>query len=162
MLYYTKTTTKMNGKALLLLTTLACTFGTVASAQNDTLHINVGAMLAPSGSISPEEVEKGFEASIGIFGVAQFTKGNTAVTSFYSLTANSLGVAIYQQFTPDFGAYVVGTKSILRNNSYAGLGIGTPLASGRATGFVEYGSSLQTWQPAIYIGAFIPFVRKVH
>lgn len=151
----------MNSKILVLLTIISCTFANPTNAQDDTLRINAGAMVVPMGWITPNEGDKGFETTVGVFGVAQFIQGNTVITPFFSMTTNSLGAAVYQQLTPNFGMYVVGTKSALRNNGYAGIGAGTPLAFGRATGFVEYGSSWQTWQPAIYIGAFIPIVRKL-
>lgn len=158
MCHINQTTSAMTKKSLLFLI-LACSFQNT-SAQ-DTTHVNLGVMVVPMGHISTDEPDQAFGTLLGVFGVAQFIRGNTVVTPYYAMSANVYGAAIYQQLHRDLGIYVVGNKSILRNDGYAGIGLGTPLASGKATGFIEYGSSWQVWQPAIYIGAFIPIVKQI-
>lgn len=132
------------------------------NAQHDTAVVKAGVMLVPMGWINLNQPnDDGLSSTLGIFGVAQVISGNTVITPYYAINTNAYGAALYQQLTPDFGVYVVGNKSSMRNDGYAGIGIGTPLAKGNATGFVELGSSWKTWQPGIYFGVFIPIVRRV-
>ncbi len=137
-------------------------FITNLNAQSDSTKVNLGVMLAPMGWINLDQPNKnGLGSTIGIFTVAQVIHGNTVFTPYYAMNTNAYGAALYQQITSNFGAYVVGNKSALRNDGYAGIGFGTPLAKGNATGFIEVGTSWKTWGPGLYIGAFIPIVRRI-
>ncbi len=147
-------------KIFLVTLLVAHLFSTTLNAQTDSTKVNLGMMLVPMGWVNLDRPnDDGLGSTMGIFGVAQVIRGNTVFTPYYAINTNAYGLAVYQQLTPDFGAYVVGNKSALQNDGYAGIGVGTPL--GNATGFVEVGSSWKTPGLGLYFGAFIPIVRRV-
>lgn len=147
-------------KKVLLLLVLFISISKI-NAQKDSVSISAGLMFVPQGTISLKNPEKGFSTFAAGFLVAQISYKKTTYTPFYNMTGNATGIAIYQSFTNNFGSYVVGTKSILKEGGYVGIGLGTPVAAGRATFFVECGSPWNTWDPGIYIGAFIPLTKKL-
>ncbi len=149
-------------KIFLVTLLVAHLLSTALNAQTDSTKVNLGAMMVPMGWVNLDQPnDEGLGSTIGIFGVAQVIRGNTVFTPYYAINTNAYGAAVYQQIMRNFGVYVVGNKSALRNNGYVGIGVGTPLAKGHATGFVEVGSSWKTWGAGLYFGAFIPIVTRV-
>ena len=137
-------------------------FSEKATAQNkkDTIQVKVGFTLVPQGSMSLENPGK-FTTYTNVFGGVTTIKGKWFNTTFYSMTFNQVGTAFGYYFTPDFLMYIVGCKTTIANKDYVGLGVGTPLANGRATGFAEVGSGTKNFKPGLYVGMFIPFTRKI-
>lgn len=149
-------------KIFLVTLLVAHLLSTALNAQSDSTQVNIGPMLAPMGWANLDRPNnEGLGSTIGIFGVAQVIRGNTVFTPYYAINTNAYGAAVYKQIATNFGVYVVGNKSVLRNDGYTGIGVGTPLAKGHATGFVEVGSSWKTWGPGLYFGVFIPIVRRI-
>ncbi len=160
-------------KIIAISTVLLCFFSQKAMSQNDslisngplvvkkdTLKIRVGFTLVPQGSMSLENPGK-FTTYTNVFGGVTTIKGKWFNTTFYSMTFNQVGTAVGYYFTPDFLMYIVGCKTTIVNKDYVGLGVGTPLANGRATGFAEFGSGTKNFKPGLYVGMFIPFTRKI-
>ncbi len=155
-------------KFIAILTVLLCFFSQKAMSQipqKDTIKkdpwiIEAGFTLVPQGSMSLETPGK-FTTYTNVFGGITTIKGKWFNTTFYSMTFNQIGTAIGYNFNPDLLMYIVGCKTTIADKNYLGIGIGTPLANGRATGFVEVGSGTKKWAPGLYVGMFIPFTRKI-
>lgn len=118
-------------------------------------------MLVPNAGISLNSDFNGFQANPSLFGIMSVVKGNTFITPFYSLSANAFGIAILQQVNSSLSLYAVVNNSVLKNGGYAGSGIGVPVSNGKATAFIEVGSSWNKWSPGFYTGLFIPFTKKI-
>lgn len=156
-------------KSITISIVLLCFFSQKVNAQKhvlmgikekDTLHVKVGFTLVPSGSMSLEKPGE-FSTSTNIFGGVTTIKGKWFNTTFYSMTFNQVGTAFGYNFTPDLLMYIVGCKTTIVDKDYIGVGIGTPLANGRATGFMEIGSGTKNFKPGLYVGMFIPFTRQI-
>lgn len=132
-----------------------------ANAQTDSLKINAGIVIAPQGGISLSEPSKGFQAFMPVLAVVSLTKKNTTFVPMYNVANNTVGILIAQDFTPKFGGYVIAMKSVLAKGGYTGVALTTPVANGRANGFVEVGTSWESFSPSIYVGVIIPFKFKV-
>jgi hypothetical protein len=133
-----------------------------ANAQtSDSLKINAGIVIAPQGGISLSGSSKGFQAFIPVLAVVSLTKKNTTFVPMYNVANNTAGILIAQDFTPKFGGYVIAMKSVLAKGGYTGVALTTPVANGRANGFVEVGTSWASFSPSIYVGVIIPFKFKV-
>lgn len=131
--------------------------GSALFAQENKTSISAGFTLAPQAAFNPKSPSDGFKYLINLFPQVTIAKGKLYAVGFYSIAFNNFGAAIGVNPTPKFTSYVVGFKSTMTSNNYLGAGIGTPLASGRATGFIEFGSSMKNWTPSFYVGMFIPF-----
>ncbi len=150
-----------NYSIIVLLITLSCSLNAQTKTK-DTVSVSIGLMLTPNGAINFRDSTIKFKTTSGIFLVSQIVYKKTVFTPFYNMTANSVGGAVYYSFVSNFGSYIVGTKNVFQSGGYLGAGVGTPVASGRATFFVEFGSTWNSWDPGIYVGVFIPFVKKVN
>ncbi len=140
---------------LLLISTIS------AKSQTKKLEMRFGLTLVPQGSFDLKKPDAS-KPLLNLFTGLTTTKGKSFNVMFYSFSFNSYGMAQGYSFTPKFLSYIVATKSTLIKDEYLGIGFGTPLKDGAATGFIEIGgSSSQKWRPAVYIGMFIPFTFKV-
>jgi hypothetical protein len=125
------------------------------------IQMEAGFTLVPQGTIDLTK-PNGFKFVNNLFAGVTTIYGNWFNTSFYSLSFNSYGTAIGYSPTKNFTAYAVYSKNTtVSKTNYVGLGIGTPLAGERATGFIECGSSTYIWKPGLYMGMFIPFTVKI-
>lgn len=154
-------------KTTTILIVLLCFFSQKAISQihqKDTTKnpwiIKAGLTLVPQGSMSLENPDK-FNAFWNLFGGVTLIKGDFFNTTFYSMAFNQIGTAVGYNFNPDLLMYAVGCKTTIANTDYVGIGMGTPLANGQATGFIEVGSGTKDFKPSLYIGMFIPFTRQI-
>ncbi len=145
-------------KEILMLLFIAFSGSTFAQ---DTLRISAGLTLVPQGAIDLTNIN-GFKSYTNIFSGLTVSKGRWFNTTFYSFTFNQLGTAFGFNHNKYLVSYVVYAKTTTKSKSdYLGFGLGTPLAKGRATGFIETGSSTYKYTPGLYIGMFIPFNTKL-
>lgn len=143
--------------------TLVCLFSGMGTAKaQDSLKVKAGFTLAPQGTVNLDDNPVAFKTFTNLFPQVTISKGKIWAVMFYSFTFNNVGGAIGYNPTPKVAIYVDGNKSTLSNSKYFGFGVGTPLASGRSTGFIELGtSSSNNWKPALYMGMFIPFTLSL-
>ncbi|MFZ3015827.1 MAG: hypothetical protein WA101_02380 [Minisyncoccia bacterium] len=137
-----------------------------AKTQNDSLEsigklkINAGFMLNPQGSISLKDPSGGFKMSIPLFLIFSVGNENLSATPIFSLADNSIGGFIEYSFI-NSGIYLVGIKSTKTSGSYLGIGFSIPVSNGKASAFIESGSSWEKWDPYFFMGVSIPFTFKV-
>jgi hypothetical protein len=139
---------------LMLITALTISAKTFAQ---DSLRVKAGLTLVPVATINPKNIS-GFNAYQNMLVGITTIKKKWFNTTFYSVSFNQYGTAIGYSPNKLLTGYLVYARTTTKSKTdYAGIGFGTPLANGRATGFVEFGSNTYTWSPACYIGMFIPF-----
>jgi hypothetical protein len=131
------------------------------NAQDNSLHIKTGMMLAPMASMSLENPKDGFSAIVPLFAVTSFTKGKTTVVPSYCFNLNSVNLFITRDLTPKLSPYVVNMKSVKTKWGYTGVGITTPVVTNVADVFIEIGSDWVKLNPTLYTGIYIPFKFKV-
>jgi hypothetical protein len=133
--------------------------GSTCFAQKDTLKISWGITIAPQAKLNPKNISEGFKPIGNLFPQITMVKGKAYAVGFYSINFNNFGMAVGYNPSPDITCYIVGLKSTMTSYKYTGVGIGTPLAGGRSIAFIEIGTGLKKWEPAIYTGMFIPFQK---
>lgn len=137
-------------------------FSLQSKAQDSTLKVRVGILLAPMASVSLQEPKLGFTGSVPLFGTVAFIKGKTLICPSYCFNANSVNLFISNDVTPKISPYIVTMYGVTSRWTYTGIGITTPVMEGKASIFAEIGSNWGKLQPLLYLGTYIPLDFKIH
>jgi hypothetical protein len=132
------------------------------STKKQSLVINAGFFLVPQGEIvlTGSESKNLFKAATPLFLSSLAKINKLTLAPFYLLTNNSMGLLMEYQAYEKLGCFLIVSKSTLVNGGKIGYALTTPLAGGKATGFIEVGHpwSGRDWKKSLSIGVIIPFV----
>ncbi|MCA9351953.1 hypothetical protein KC866_00980 [Patescibacteria group bacterium] len=120
--------------------------------------VSTGIIFAPQGGLDLKNFDQGFTNQTNLFVTLNFSKGKSTFSSFYSLFANSVGVVYIEPIKDNFGWYGVALKGVIEDFNY--VGVGGTYSIGNNSAFIEFGSSVTSWNPGIYIGAFVSIFNK--
>ncbi len=149
-------------KKIALISTLSLIFSISQAKKNDSLKVAAGVFIAPHGFIDLQNPSLGFKTSAPVSVQVTLAKKKYFQSVFYTMTGNSFGTAVWYSTAKKLSSYIVVTKNILTEGGYAGAGIGTKLAGGRATGFTEIGGDWSNFRAGLSIGIFIPFMANLN
>lgn len=149
-----------NKKTILVMVTMFALLN--VKAQDSTLKVRAGILLAPMANISLQNPKLGFTGDVPIFGTLAFIKGKTLVCPSYCFNANSVNLFITNDVTPKISPYIVIMHGVTSKWTYSGIGVTTPVMDGKASVFAEVGSNWDKFKPLLYFGAYLPLDFKIH
>jgi len=148
------------------LTAISCStlWAQDTTITRSTWKSRVGFVFTPQASFDfckSEDLEAATNQFATLIFVTTFSKDRTTLVPFYSFNSTALGYAGIYKLEPKCSLYTVGQKNLLNERGYASLGAMTPVANGLFNGFVEFGSGIPEWSPAIYTGVFMGLTRPI-
>lgn len=131
------------------------------SQGQDTLKIRIGFFFVPQGTANLLNAWSTISSITPVFAVTSFNRGKSTVNVMYNITGQKAQVVYARQLSKAFGMYLLSYKNILTSDGYSGIGATRDVLDGKASAFVEFGSSWNNFTPLIFTGVIIPLVFRI-